>query len=198
MPCIKNGSTQKLAVDSFFSLHIKYQRTTMNERGGWIFEKWQRWMYADPMIVSFSSLWIFVVFLCVCVRAKARVWTCTECRSDGMCTCQWLKWENPYWTACVCVFDLFSERSHFSLPHNLCLFPFVVSIDAVLPTEFIYRVKWTIPIRLGHGEHKNTLECCMMEKKSSMQYYYRSYNANEENIIILFFQNFVSLEEMNA
>lgn len=134
----------------------------------------------------------------VCVRAKARVWTCTECRSDGMCTCQWLKWENPYWTACVCVFDLFSERSHFSLPHNLRLFPFVVSIDAVLPTEFIYRVKWTIPIRLGHGEHKNTLDCCMMEKKSSMQYYYRSYNANEENIIILFFQNFVSLEEMNA
>lgn len=37
-----------------------------------------------------------------------------------------------------------------------------------------------------------------MEKKGSMQYYYRSYNANEENIIILFFQNFVSLEEMNA
>lgn len=197
MPCIKNGSTQKLAVDSFFSLHIKYQRTTMNERGGWIFEKWQRWMYADPMIVSFSSLWIFVVFVCVCA-----------CESESL-NMYWvsLRWyvymsviemrESILNCVCVCFRFILWAKSLLSATQSLSLSICCFNWRSVANWIYLPRKMNDSYSTWSWRTQKHTW-MLYDGKKSSMQYYYRSYNANEENIIILFFQNFVSLEEMNA
>lgn len=143
-----------LSTHFFLSLLIKYQRTTMNERGGWIFEIWQRCMYACPLIVSFSSLWIFVLF--VCVRAKARVWTCTECRSNGVCVhvSDWIERIHTELRVCVRIYSL-SELT--SLGYTLFVsFHLLFRLTQCCQLNFFYRVKWTIPIRLGHGQHKNT------------------------------------------